>query len=262
MNRMRQVFSMVLLVAASASLPLRAEGLHEKLTFLEPLLGRPWQGEFPLPDGKRALPITQAYEALWNGKVIHYTRSIPDFPFFLEGYIYWDVNEQKVCLMNIDSRGNADRGIVTLEEGKITVRGRVTMNGTTYDYRNTFEVSADGTLTDRWFDNAMGSWQPGHVVVFTRGKLITKAHRNVPADARPAFLASQVMVTCPPHKGSSPCDKILLQRWLQSFLYRTQIRLDIFIAAGAMTVFVALMTVSCQSLKAATAKPVDSLRHE
>jgi len=54
----------------------------------------------------------------------------------------------------------------------------------------------------------------------------------------------------------------LLQQWLQSFLYRTQIRLDIFIMAGALTVFIALMTVSYQSIKAATAKPVDSLRYE
>jgi hypothetical protein len=163
-------FSVILLVAVSLSVPLRAEGLHEKLIFLEPLLGRPWQGEFPLPEGKRTLSITQAYESLWDGKVIHYTRSIPDFPFFLEGYIYWDVNEQKVGLMNINSRGNANRGIVTLEDGKITVSGRTTMHGRTYDYRNTFEVSADGRLTDRWFDNATGSWQPGHVVVFVRGK--------------------------------------------------------------------------------------------
>ncbi|HSA94762.1 MAG TPA: hypothetical protein VLJ16_01840, partial [Acidobacteriota bacterium] len=95
MTRMGQAFTMVLLAAASISLPLRAEGLHEKLAFLESLLGRPWQGELTLPDGKQKMPITQAYEALWDGKVIHYTRSIPDFPFFLEGYIYWDANEQK-----------------------------------------------------------------------------------------------------------------------------------------------------------------------
>jgi putative ABC transport system permease protein len=54
----------------------------------------------------------------------------------------------------------------------------------------------------------------------------------------------------------------LLQRWLRDFLYRAQIRLDIFIIAGALTVFIALITVSYQSLKAATAKPVDSLRYE
>ncbi|MBW1804383.1 MAG: FtsX-like permease family protein, partial [Deltaproteobacteria bacterium] len=54
----------------------------------------------------------------------------------------------------------------------------------------------------------------------------------------------------------------LLNRWLQSFLYRTQIRFDIFIIAGAITFFIALITVSYQSIKAATTKPVDSLRYE
>jgi len=171
MTRMRQVFTMVLLVAASISHPLRAEGLHEKLAFLEPLLGRLWQGEYTLADGsKRTLPITMTYGPKWDGKVIHYTRSLPDFPFFSEGYIYWDSNEQKVCLMGIDSRGNADRGIVTLEKGTITVSGRMTMDGKTYDYRNTFEFGADGKLIDRWFDNMTGSWRPGHVVEFVRGR--------------------------------------------------------------------------------------------
>jgi len=54
----------------------------------------------------------------------------------------------------------------------------------------------------------------------------------------------------------------LLQRWLQSFLYRTQIRFDIFIAAGVITLIIALVTISGQSIKAARANPVDSLRHE
>jgi hypothetical protein len=161
---------MFLLMAAGFGLPLRAEGLHEKLAFLEPLLGRPWKGEFALPDGKTKLPITQAYEAIWGGKVIRYTRAIPDFPFFLEGYIYWDVNEQKVRLMNVNSRGNADQGIVTLEKGVITVSGRMAMNGKTYDYRNTFEFSADGKLMDRFFSDHTGSWQPGHVIEFSRAR--------------------------------------------------------------------------------------------
>jgi hypothetical protein len=170
MSRMKRVFTMVLFVSTSISLPLKAEGLHEKLTFLEPLLGRPWQGELTSPDGKRTFRITQAYEALWDGKVIHYTRSIPDFPFFLEGYIYWDVNEQEVCLMSINSRGNADRGIVTLEKGIITISGQATMNGKAYDYRNTFEFGAGGKLIDRWFQNITGSWRPGHVIEFLRGR--------------------------------------------------------------------------------------------
>ena len=54
----------------------------------------------------------------------------------------------------------------------------------------------------------------------------------------------------------------LLHRWLQSFLYRAHIRFDIFILAGVITFIIALITVSYQSIKAATANPVDSLRYE
>jgi len=54
----------------------------------------------------------------------------------------------------------------------------------------------------------------------------------------------------------------LLHRWLQSFLYRAHIRFDIFILAGVITFIIALITVSYQSVKAATANPVDSLRYE
>lgn len=166
----RHLCTVVLILIAALSTRAGAGGLDERLAFLEPLLGRPWQGELTLPDGEQTMQVTQAYEPLWDGKVIHYTRSIPDFPFFLEGYIYWDANEQQVCLMNINSRGNAGRGVVTLEDGTITVRGRMTMGGKTYDYRNTFEVAPDGRMTDRWFQNQSGSWQPGHAVTFARGE--------------------------------------------------------------------------------------------
>jgi putative ABC transport system permease protein len=54
----------------------------------------------------------------------------------------------------------------------------------------------------------------------------------------------------------------LLNKWLQSFLYRTAIRFEIFIFAGMMTFIIALVTVSYQSIKAAVANPVDSLRYE
>jgi len=59
-----------------------------------------------------------------------------------------------------------------------------------------------------------------------------------------------------------PVAWLSLNRWLQSFLYRTHIKLDIFIIAGVMTLIIALFTVSYHSIKAATANPVDSLRYE
>ena len=53
-----------------------------------------------------------------------------------------------------------------------------------------------------------------------------------------------------------------LQQWLEDFAYRTQINGWIFIAATFIALLVALLTVSMQSIKAARANPVKSLRTE
>ena len=59
-----------------------------------------------------------------------------------------------------------------------------------------------------------------------------------------------------------PAAWYLLRRWLQGFLYRAPMRLDTFFLAGAITLAIALATIGWQSIKAARANPVGSLRHE
>ncbi len=48
--------------------------------------------------------------------------------------------------------------------------------------------------------------------------------------------------------------------WLQGFAYRITISWWIFLVAGAVAILIALLTLSYQAIKAATANPVDSLR--
>ncbi len=54
----------------------------------------------------------------------------------------------------------------------------------------------------------------------------------------------------------------LTTHWLSSFAYRIPMSADIFILAGAMTVLLTLVTISFQSINAALANPVKSLRSE
>ena len=53
-----------------------------------------------------------------------------------------------------------------------------------------------------------------------------------------------------------------VNKWLQGFAYRTTIGLWIFILAAVMVLFIALLTVSYQSFKAAMANPVNALKYE
>jgi putative ABC transport system permease protein len=59
-----------------------------------------------------------------------------------------------------------------------------------------------------------------------------------------------------------PIAYFTMHRWLQSFAYRSGIGWLVFIFSGFFALIVALLTVSFQAVKAATANPVDSLRYE
>jgi putative ABC transport system permease protein len=55
---------------------------------------------------------------------------------------------------------------------------------------------------------------------------------------------------------------LVMEQWLSGFAFRMEIGVWIFFLAGVISVLVALLTVSYQSVTAATTDPVKSLRYE
>ena len=59
-----------------------------------------------------------------------------------------------------------------------------------------------------------------------------------------------------------PIAYLATRQWLQNFAYRISIRIEVFLLSGLFALIIAGLTVSYQSINAAVANPVDSLRHE
>ena len=59
-----------------------------------------------------------------------------------------------------------------------------------------------------------------------------------------------------------PVTYLVVQGWLKNYAYRTSLHFGIFILAAVVTLAFTFLTVGWQSLKVATANPVDSLRYE
>jgi putative ABC transport system permease protein len=59
-----------------------------------------------------------------------------------------------------------------------------------------------------------------------------------------------------------PVSWILMNNWLENFPYRVGLSWSTFVLAGLLTLFVTLVTVSFQTLKASLANPSHSLRYE
>ncbi|MFT3824712.1 MAG: ABC transporter permease [Chitinophagaceae bacterium] len=61
---------------------------------------------------------------------------------------------------------------------------------------------------------------------------------------------------------ASPIAWMLMHKWLQDFVYRISPGIGIYLVAGIAILFITLLTVSFQSVKAALVNPVKSLRNE
>jgi putative ABC transport system permease protein len=61
---------------------------------------------------------------------------------------------------------------------------------------------------------------------------------------------------------ATPIAWYLMNKWLNSFAYKTELSWWIFLLAGIIAVLVAIVTVSWQSYRAATRNPVEALRYE
>jgi putative ABC transport system permease protein len=59
-----------------------------------------------------------------------------------------------------------------------------------------------------------------------------------------------------------PIAYVFIDRWLKNFAYRSNIGIGIFIFSGVVTLFIALLTISFQSIKAAASSPVEALKYE
>lgn len=61
---------------------------------------------------------------------------------------------------------------------------------------------------------------------------------------------------------SVPITWYMMNQWLQSFEYRVTIGWQVFAWAGALSLFIALVTISYQALKTAWTRPADTLKYE
>lgn len=146
-------------------LPARGSGqpLSQHLSILTPLVGKTWVGRMTSPDGRQAFTVERTFQPQWDGSVVRFSTSA-EIGSPSEGFYYWDRDAKQVAVFLVNARGVYQRGTVSAAGGIITVEGRISFPDRAFDYRNTFELRPDGTLVDRWFQNAFGDWRPGHVV--------------------------------------------------------------------------------------------------
>jgi ABC-type antimicrobial peptide transport system permease subunit len=61
---------------------------------------------------------------------------------------------------------------------------------------------------------------------------------------------------------AAPLAYLFMEKWLENYVYRITISWSIFVVTGGLALFITLITVSFQAVKAALSNPIDTLRNE
>lgn len=64
------------------------------------------------------------------------------------------------------------------------------------------------------------------------------------------------------NKTAVPAAWFAMNKWLENYAFKTEVRWWIFVVSGVIVLTVSLLTVSWQSWMAATKNPVEALRYE
>jgi hypothetical protein len=156
-------------------LPLTVSGqvLDNNLRPLEPLLKNKWAGFLRAPDGSEGT-VHLAYESLAEGRIVKFRRDNFERKVFSEGYFYWDALSKNIASFSIGTGGNVAQGFVKAKDNVLIIEGKTVLQKPlpppsgkqTSDFRIEWELTADGKLIERNFQNATGTMQPGHVIEF------------------------------------------------------------------------------------------------
>jgi hypothetical protein len=166
MRKFILMISMVIL-AGSLGLGRNDTALRKELDILKPFVGKNWISEWKDPSGRQTLHLVCRYEPMHDGKILRFYQECRELNSQTNGYYYYDPDKKEIAFLQLTNNGNFAVGNVKAEGGKILEYGHGTFPNEKLEFRNTFELTANGELVDQFFSFENGEWRAGHSRVWT-----------------------------------------------------------------------------------------------
>ena len=166
---MKKLILMISMVILAGALGLGRDdaALRRELDILKPLVGKNWISEWKDPSGRQTLHLVCRYEPMHEGKVLRFYQECKELNSQTDGYYYYDPDKKEIAFLQLTNNGNFAVGNVKAEGGKILEYGHITFPNEKFEFRNIYELTANGELTDQFHSFENGEWRAGHSRVWT-----------------------------------------------------------------------------------------------
>lgn len=152
-------------IIAALGVSVAGQGLISELTCFDRFLDTSWIGRFfttPAPPGDHVIE----WEAILDGHVVHWSKRVDALGFAMETFFYWDRAQEVIAFTQLTNRGIHGAGIVIIENSVVGLEGYTLQAGGKIGFKQTFQITVDGTLEDRYYTLGDTGWVPQHVIVY------------------------------------------------------------------------------------------------
>jgi hypothetical protein len=140
--------------------------LRMELDILKPVIGKTWVSEEKAPDGQTTLHFLMKFETIHNGKSIKRYLECNELKFQSDGLYYYDPDKKEIAFLELGSNGNFSIGNIKNENGVVLKYGFTTFPDKKLKFRNTMEITSEGSLIDKFFSFENGEWKAGHSRIY------------------------------------------------------------------------------------------------
>jgi len=123
------------------------------------------------PDGKTVIHHLRNWKPGHNGQIILIKRGATELGVRTDGFIYYNPDSDQIELFTLTSNGNITTGVITIEEDKLVVMGTLILKDRKLENKNIYELTPDGTISDKYFRIENGEWKAGHSRVWKKPSL-------------------------------------------------------------------------------------------
>lgn len=136
--------------------------LRKELDILKPFVGKTWVCEMKDPSGKNTLHFLRQFEQMHNGKIVKFYQECKELKNQADGYYYFDPDKKSIAYIILTNNGNITIGNVKEENGKIIEYGYCIFSDRKLEFKDIYEITSNGSITDNYFRIENGEWKAGH----------------------------------------------------------------------------------------------------
>lgn len=145
-------------------------GQNNSLDIFQDIASKTWEGHYVDSEDSVYTHYIK-WEYMFESRALKEIKSVPELNFEMITYYYFDWETDQISTLSLLNKNMISKGLAYNEGDKILIKGRTYFKGGSAEFKKTFQLLDDGTLSDEFYRKKDGHWVRGHLIEYIPSKI-------------------------------------------------------------------------------------------